>query len=281
VNLAVGWDSWAVTPDYYNACANTTAPNFGIPLNNRGFQNAHTGQAYVGLFTLAAFIPNQREFVGGTLSAPLTIGQQYFVSFWANHADTSLVGLTTDKLGIKFSTVAFNYFATPDTVNNLPHIFSNSIISDTANWVLIQGSFVADSAYTHFGIGNYFDDFQTNQSQIGTGTANYAYYLIDDVCISANSEACTPATGVVKNTLVAPFRIYPNPNHGNFMLVFSDNLQNENATVTISNLLGERLLERIISDKATEILFEQPAGFYFINVSTAKGSNSVKVVIVY
>ena len=279
INFANGWDSWGVTPDYFNACANIAAPNFGVPHNNRGFQVAHSGIAYVGLFTFTVFNPNMREFVGGTLTTPLTIGQQYFVSFWVNHADTSIVGWATDRIGIKFSTFAHNFFAIPDTVNNAPHVFSTNIISDTASWVLVQGSFIADSAYTFFGIGNYFEDAATSQIQISSGIANYAYYLVDDVCVSTSAGECNNVTGLQDSKLVEVSNVYPNPNKGKFKIVLSNEFQDHHPVIIISNFVGQKIIEKKLSDKVMEIELEQPDGIYFVIVYGDERSYSTKVIV--
>lgn len=206
-----------------------------------------------------------REFIGGQLSSPLVAGQQYFVSFYANHADTSLVHLTTDKLGIKFSTIAFSQ-ANPDTVGNMAHIFSSTIISDTTSWVLIQGSFIADSAYTHFGIGNYFEDAQTNQSQIGTGNPNYAYYLIDDVCVSTNQQFCPFKTAVSENIPGEQIEVYPSPASG-ILYIHTESIFS-NVSIRIISLTGQTILEKT---KLNGNLFQLPlheyvCGIYFLEL---------------
>jgi len=277
VSLASGWSSWGGTPDYYNACSNLSAPQFGVPVNNRGFQFAHSGNAYIGLFTFSIFTQNLREFVGRQLSSPMIIGQQYFVSFWANHADTSIVHLTTDKLGIKFSTVSFSLF-NPDTVNNLAPVFSNTIISDTTNWVLIQGSFIADSAYTHLSIGNYFEDAQTGQSQIGTATANYAYYLIDDVCVSSNPLACPNETPVFENIKENVAKVYPNPACDIVSITFIEPFSN--AGIKLINTLGQIVIEKtnILGSSVSLEITTLVSGIYFFEISEGNKIYRTKLI---
>ncbi len=47
----IGWTSYRETPDYYNACANMTHPDAGVPDNIFGSQTAHDGNAYIGIVT--------------------------------------------------------------------------------------------------------------------------------------------------------------------------------------------------------------------------------------
>src|SRR5687767_3985403 len=62
VDLSDGWVNWGITPDYFHSCSNTTSPSYGMPQNARGFQEAHSGQSYMGLFTFSDLLPNSREF---------------------------------------------------------------------------------------------------------------------------------------------------------------------------------------------------------------------------
>lgn len=245
VDFATGWKSWGVTPDYFNACANLTAPNFGVPLNNRAFQHARTGVAYMGLFTYTVFLANQREFIGGQLSSPLIPGQQYFISFWVNHVENSVLLKASDGIGLKFSTVDHNFFAEPDTANDAPHVFANTIITDTVNWVQVHGSFVADSAYTFFGLGNYFGDSLTTVIQMGAANSNYAYYFIDDVCISTDHTVCEvplSINSVKQNDLF--FQITPQPADHSVSISFIKTV--ESGILEIKNLSGQVVLKEDI-----------------------------------
>lgn len=250
VDFATGWKSWGVTPDYFNACANTTAPNFGVPLNNRAFQHARTGAAYMGLFTYTVFLPNQREFIGGQLSSPLVPGQLYYVSFWVNHVENSVLLKASDGLGLKFSTVDHNFFAEPDTANDAPHVFANTIITDTVNWVQVHGTFVADSAYTFFGLGNYFGDSLTTVIQMGNGNSNYAYYFIDDVCISTDNSVCeVPLSVTVLKQEGSFFKAAPQPADQSLIVSFNELI--ESGMLEIKSLSGQLVFKEQVKNRIT------------------------------
>jgi len=246
VDLAVGWVNWGVTPDYFNACANSSAPLYGVPVNWRGFQQAHFGQAYMGLFTFADLIQNYREYIGRALSSPLVIGQTYFVSLWVCRAEQLLCSHASDKIGVRFTTVANYSIVNPDTALNNAHIFSNVVITDTSDWTLVSGSFIADSAYTHIGIGNYFDDLNTTITN-GDPTSNYAYYLVDDICVSIDPQFCNPETSV-HQILQNNFEIFPNPTSDVLNLQMTDGIRNIES-VTISDLTGKQLLVQPINSR--------------------------------
>jgi hypothetical protein len=238
VNFSKHWMSGRGTPDYYNSCANPG--NFGIPSNNRGYQAAHGGDAYMGLFTYSFQQPNFREFIMGELNTPLVVGQQYFISFWLNHADLSVLGWASNNICVKFSTTSHNWFSNPDSINNSPQFFVQSIQTDTANWVFVQGSFIADSAYTNFGIGNYFDDASTSLLNITSSSPNYAYYLIDDICISSG-ENCTNATGIELYDKIK-LSIYPNP--GSEDLLIKSAYPFKNASIEVINSIGQTIFKK-------------------------------------
>lgn len=239
VNFATGWISSGGTPDFFHPCANTTAPNFGIPVNNRGYQQPHDGQAYTGLFTYSVLQANGREFIGGSLTTPLVPGVTYFVSFWVNHADVNVLAWNTNNIGIKFSTNQYVWFSNPDTINNAPHVFSTAVLSDTAAWTQVKGSFVADSAYSFFAIGNYFSDSLTTKVNGGSGTVNYAYYLIDDLCVST-AENCTAVSSIHEMSAEIVV-LFPNPFTDEINLELSNDLKD--GTILIVNLSGQVVLE--------------------------------------
>ena len=145
VYLSTGWSSYRYSPDYFNSCNSGV---LGIPTNGVGYQSAYSGNAYAGFI---AFDVNgdSREIIGSQLSQALSIGQNYFVSMRVSLAEfqpSPPQYIPCNKIGIKFSTVPFSASA-PPPINNFAHVFTDSIISDTMNWITIQGSFIADSVF--------------------------------------------------------------------------------------------------------------------------------------
>lgn len=72
----------------------------GMPNNELGWQNARTGQRYVGIITYSLG-SNYREYIQGRTSAPLQAGQQYCVSMFVSKGDN--VPYATNNMGIYFS----------------------------------------------------------------------------------------------------------------------------------------------------------------------------------
>ncbi len=74
------------------------------------------------------------------------------------------------------------------------------------------------------------------------------------------------------------FKVFPNPNTGNFTVYLEES--NQTQTVTILNMLGEKVSQINTLEQKLEInLVSYPKGVYFVNVQSDKGSKSKKIVI--
>ncbi len=256
VFLANGWSSFGKTPDYFNSC--DLSQLYGVPINSGGYQKAATGIAYCGLFTYAGIFKNYRELIGAQLKSSLINGRKYFVSLKVCLAENS--NCATNNIGIKFSTQTFNELLSAP-INNNATIHSNSIILDTANWVIVSGAFIADSAYKYIIVGNFFIDSKTD-SIIHHGNLCNAYYFIDDVCVSSDSLDCKLITSA--NQFFDPDKIfvYPNPSSTKIYISKTSSF----FSVTLINVLGERI--RIFQNQNTIDVSDLPEGIYFIVLTT-------------
>jgi hypothetical protein len=72
------------------------------------------------------------------------------------------------------------------------------VITDTANWTLVSGSFVADSAYRYIVLGNFFDDAHTDTVHFIPGPSAAAYYLYDAICVSSVPGECPMSTAIME-----------------------------------------------------------------------------------
>src|SRR3569832_1522291 len=98
--LASQWinPSANATPDYFNQCDNSG--NAGVPVNLGGYQYAHAGSAYGGVY-LWHILSEYREYMEGTLVEPLLTGNCYFFKLYVNLAN--MCEFTTDEIGVYFS----------------------------------------------------------------------------------------------------------------------------------------------------------------------------------
>lgn len=235
------WYATKETPEYYNSCA--TNSSVSVPGNSFGFHNAATGIAYAGIVTYINTV-NFTESIGVQLIDSLTIDEKYYISFKVALANniTSPSVYASDKIGVLFSTLP-NSILNSTPINNFAHMYTDSIITDTANWVTISGQFVADSSYKYLSIGNFFDKNNTDTFTIINDYYDpyEAYYYIDDVCVSLDSLICKQQVGIKEEEQgETTFSIYPNP--------ITDFLQIEQTKfwqydITITNILGQKLYE--------------------------------------
>jgi hypothetical protein len=262
--MLVSWSNYANTSDYFNEC-HTTPVSAGVPSNWYGYQQPKSGKGYYGMITYTG-TGSYREIIGTTLTTPLVIGQKYYASFSACMANCTIEGGEgANKLGFLFTNTSYTE-ASPIPINNFAHIYSDSIIVDTLNWIRQIGSFVADSTYTNFAFGNFFDDANTNSlDAIGCGSST-AYYYIDDLCISTDSLEAYNFVGISDLSNISNLKIYPNPVNEYLNI----NTTNETYDLTIFNSLGQVIfMEKNIRDTNKRISTNQfDSGLLFINIKT-------------
>jgi hypothetical protein len=268
---AVGWFIARETPDYFNTCA--TYPGVSIPSNNFGYQYPASGNAYAGFYAKDLNI-EYREFLGARLITPLQIGTKYFVSFKVNLSWVCGV----NKIGALFSTVQYSY-ATPALICNCAHIYTDSIITDTLNWIRIKGSFIADSSYTYINIGNLFDDSHTDSIQLQFSNC-VSYYYIDDVCVSNDAAYSYNYTYLGINNVNADesFEYYPNP-ATDFITVKGD--EKQIGEFQLYNLVGCLLRTyKVESQPANTIdISDLPSGMYILSTYLKKKKSINKLII--
>lgn len=218
VPYAIGWENWLATPDYFNACSTDGFATVPYSLGN-GIQYARTGNAYTGLFTYWPHFywnpyPWEHEFIGAHLQQPLQVGETYYFEMYVSLGSWIYSPCSSNHIGVKFTTQTFssygNTFVGSPLMNNSAHIYVDSMITDTANWVKVSGNVIADSAYQYLVIGNFFDDDHTDTSIIGAAPFCYSYYFVDDVCLSTDSSGCL-VTDVQELNAEGELSISPNP----------------------------------------------------------------------
>ncbi len=278
---ALGWNASWNTPDYFNACADSGIVS--VPYNQIGFQYASFGNGYVGL---AAIIPvggniNAREIIGRQLSNPLIPNTKYYVSFKLSLADSSI--FACDKVGLSFSTVPFYDDSISTTlINNHSTVYSSAIIYETENWVTISGNFIADSAYDYVMLGNFFTDSNTDfDSSLSHPITFYsfAYYYIDDVCVSSDSLECDLANSIDAIKTKGSLSVYPNPANDFITVQFNTVTA---ASITLYNSLGQVVYARNTAKPFANYKIDVsgiPQGMYFLQMKNRRETLQQKVLI--
>lgn len=212
---AIGWMSYSRTPDYLNACQGYSC-HLCVPDNTFAWQMPYTGQSYMQVI---CYYDQEvyREMIGVQLAEPLVPGQHYYGSLRVNCAgekpEQGTNVFASNRIGMLFT----NYESgLPDgfdewfEIRNYAQIYANDIITDTAAWVLVSGSFLADSAYRFLVIGNHFDNDHTDIVELVPNKSGHSAYFVDEVCVSPNPEGCPLATGLI-DARAEGIGIWPNP----------------------------------------------------------------------
>lgn len=261
---ATGWfNPNTASPDYFHQC---NGGNVSVPSNFIGYQNAHSGVAYIGgdIFTQPPFVPEYREYAEGTLTAPLVTGNCYHFEMWVNHANNS--NYATDDMGAYFSTTAVTGIGNWNALPFTPQVSNTaSVITDTANWILVSGDFTAAGGEQYVIIGNFKDDANTTFQFIGAIGNEFTYYLFDDV-----SLVLTSCTGINEPVAAnSEFVVYPNPAKDQLSIINYSSI--ENAEIIISDASGRKVSGQSIHNQAVEInISSLKSGAYFIEITGGK-----------
>ncbi len=212
---AAEWHRGGVaSPDLFNVC--DVGDTCGVPQNFFGQQTPATGNGYCGMwaYSKAPGGNGTHEIIGARLNEPLIIGQTYWASLkvsWSSSYPSPLVltRYATDKMGVLLKMDSTygqsNWLPWP----NYAHVYSEEVISDSLNWTVIQGHFVADSSYRFIYVGNFFGDDQTDTVAMDpNGNTDISYYYVDDVCLSANPLDCDIGVGIHANDVPRELRLW-------------------------------------------------------------------------
>lgn len=183
--------------DYYNVCG---AKDCCVPKNKLGFQHAHSGVGYCGIYCSKT---DYREYLQTQLKEPLRKGETYRLSFFVSLSEYSsgsvatIGGLFTQdrvsdtskgvlmkkeirKLSPKISQTISTYYE-PQVVNDYYRLLSN-----TRGWMRISGDFEAQGGEEFLTIGNFYPSNLSNLTDLDSLTYLLpgAYYYIDDVSLT-------------------------------------------------------------------------------------------------
>ena len=281
------WFDIKNTPDYFTNCPGVN-PAYQPPSNSFGYQCPANGGSYMGIYSFAKINPGVQEVFSSRLNDSLIKNIKYYISFKAVLANINGVSAyyATSKLGIKFFTKLPNHITTFTTstdkyVNNFAHFYTNQIITDTLNWSKIKGSFISDSNYKYVAVGNFFSYINSDTTQINSG-GGWAYYFIDDVCVSSDSNTCNiPNQTVCMSTAIheisAEKFIYlaPNPCKEFFYVMGI----NETIPFKIYNSIGKTVKQGFLKEKEEIIINDLPPSVYFIELKNQNILITKKIII--
>ncbi|MEO6831539.1 MAG: hypothetical protein ABI378_04560, partial [Chitinophagaceae bacterium] len=181
-------DCW---PTYCNTCA--TSFNCSIPKSGYYYQSAHSGYAMILnqlYFDSSATNIALLGYIKGKLAKPLAKNTPYCVSFYINLAESSRYAINSIGAYIDNGSIDSVQGCLLPAGKFIPQIQNTSgFLTDTANWVKIESSFVAKGGERYITIGNFLDAAHTPHIKIPDNDFNngspVAGYLIDDVSVIA------------------------------------------------------------------------------------------------
>ncbi len=243
--------------DYFNICGIAL---LSVPNNFIGYQAANNGVAFSGL--ISSQTSNYREYLEIQLTDSLIQGIYYCVNFFVSLAE--LAGYASDGIGAYLSNSVI-YYNNPyyGVLQYQPQIENQSgnILTDTANWVLIQGGFIAAGGEKYITIGNFKNDSLTDTLHINSSGYPFSYYYIDDVSVVQGN--CS--VGINNNNANTDnFIVYPNPTTGIIHLT-----NNDDAFIDVSDVSGRNILH--LRYKQTLNLEQFENGIYYITITRASG----------
>ncbi len=257
--------------DYFNQCAGSGSNGQGVPQNLCGYQNAHSGNGYAGIYIVQNPGANTREYLEAPLTSTLTAGACYHFEMYASLANN--FKLTSDDIGVYFSDTLItgtssNLYPLPFTpqITNLTGVYP-----DTLSWTLISGDYYASGTENYLIVGNFLYDTATTLINTNSaGNFNWSFFLIDDV-----SLVWVPCSGINELNSASAFAMYPNP--ANDVLTIRLNTSypafavNAKTQLVIKNMLGQEILCHTFSSSEHTINTSTYAsGIYMAEITGGK-----------
>lgn len=233
----------------------------GVPQNAVGWQEPHTGNAYVGIW-LSDFTNNEyREYIQCQLFSPLETQQQYEISYYISRADSSTKACA--NVGVFLSETPIY----SDNNLNLPYIPQvvsdpNTVIMDALNWTYIIDTITAVGGETYLTLGVFSNNTNTNWTNVSGGWMSEAYYYIDDVSVTKATTISVDKTHELTKSLVS---IYPNPCNRTAEISSSEIIRKYSVFSSSGQLLNKSNVDgkRCILDVS-----EYAHGVYFVIIET-------------
>jgi hypothetical protein len=272
IQIVNDWDI-INSPDYFNSAYMIGAYN--APYSRFGNCNPKHGNAYAGIGVYDIRFDYQ-EYPTQHLTNPLKADSIYCLSFFTSRADRTLFAIKSigALLSVNAPTLSGGY------INAIPQIVNNNVfLTDTVNWIEIQGCFTAQGGEEYITIGNFNTNanidtlrMQSTNPLTGTGT-DISYYYIDSVSLWQNNfpTALKNLSGEIN------FEVYPNPSKGAFTVSSKVQIQK----IEVINTIGQLLLSLTSSDRTNQFQFSHfEQGVYFIKISYNGGLSCTKKIII-
>ncbi|MBN4073179.1 hypothetical protein JYT74_03950 [Crocinitomix catalasitica] len=165
--------TWGST-DYHHSCLIGTA---GVPQSSFGWQNARTGDAYIGFHASQFAGTEVREYAQTQLISSLESGGIYEVKFYVSQADSST--LACDRIGAYLSTDPISS-SDNDYLPYSPQIECpvGVPITDDTLWTEIIDTVIAIGGEEYITLGIFADDASVTSAPVSEGWQAAAHYFL-------------------------------------------------------------------------------------------------------
>lgn len=278
IDYAVNWHTSVNTPDYYNACNNTSTINpgmVGVPNSARGYQPARTGNAMAGVVIYWTAQPNYREVFYAQLQTPLIAGFSYVVGMYTVLNEDNAMWAVDGGLGIYLSSSPINpstlFAYTPQIVNP-----TGNVLNDSLNWTAISGTYVATGGEQYITIGSFIPDAMFTIFNRG-GTYPFTSYAIEDVWVIPEDSI---PTGINYFNASHELNVYPNPAAIGEGITIQ--LGDKISDMIITDIFGRVVQSKTVLQNQKSVSFSlSAAGIYFCSLISDNGQVRKKKIIVY
>ncbi len=276
------WWSFRDSPDCFNK--NCGVPSCTVPNNYGGYQNPiiNSQNGYAGLLFYRP--GGAREVIGCQLRSSLLIGQRYFISVLINKADSTsnINQCNIDRICLSFTNIKYeddSVISNQAPINNHALFYNSFIITDTMNWIRINGSFIADSNYHYLMIGNFFDSLNTSVDASYSKVDCEAYYYVDDICVSTDSAFAFNYIYTGTKNIYEEEKIvtcYPSPSKNEITFHFPT----ESKDLIMYNVMGQKMSYDKLSfqQNLTKDISMFPNGIYFATIKSNDFLQTIKFI---
>jgi len=272
ITYAVGWFQPNILysfSSYNNECAEGTS--VGVPHNQIGYQYAHTGKGYASVssyWKCDTCSSIEREYIEVILIDSLKKNKKYNVSFYVSLGDSSIWATNNIQCYFSKNIVQESTMDLKCLCSCIPQISYDSIITDTATWVNITGSFIAQGGEQYLTVGNFYPDSLTKKDSLTIKSQlNGTGYYIDDISVTEDTT-----TGINELYVNSGVKITPNPSNGVFTMQSS--VVSGQLSVEVYNTLGLMVYSNQFQNYDSPFIIDlsnQPVGLFFYRIMNSNG----------
>jgi hypothetical protein len=260
------------TPDYHGeeSIDNCVKSIFSPSWTSIGeWQYPKDGTHMIGLFGRPQN-SGSRDFIQCQLLDTLLSNHEYCFSMHVSLSNTTTVA--TDGFGAHFSVDSLLNFGTINDLGVEPQVSNplGEFLTDTLDWMVIEGTYYAQGGERFLTIGNHLDNTECSYVLVN-GTTQWltAYYFVDDLEL----YDCTPVS--VNELKEFEFNIYPNP--------VSNRINIESpieVTIEIYNSMGQLAYNGLLGPGTNSVDLEHLSrGIYIVKLHDLKTDFQKTIVL--